>query len=255
MRLVMKNPLHLRPSTAQKLSKSEEKPLLKSLVAIVMVLGCLWASQWQFQRGIDRQDRNEAIAGQIEKNALALSEVVSDYKKYEWRTVTTQGVFDAGEQILLKNRYFEGVYGFEVLTRFTSSFGQSFWVDRGWVKAGADAQTAPVVIPAPIGEVLITARMRLDTSLPQGAFFALPSSGAGMISKINAQKGAREEGFYLDLLSGSVSALTPKVPAQLPELSDGPHIAYSLQWIFFGGLIIYGRILIRRGQILPSEEL
>ena len=29
-------------------------------------------------------------------------------------------------------------------------------------------------------------------------------------------------------------------------LSDGPHMAYALQWLFFGGLIIYGRILIRR---------
>jgi hypothetical protein len=45
------------------------------------------------------------------------------------------------------------------------------------------------------------------------------------------------------------------VPAQVPELSDGPHIAYSLQWIFFAGLIVYGRILIRRGQILTSKEL
>jgi hypothetical protein len=52
--------------------------------------------------------------------------------------------------------------------------------------------------------------------------------------------------FYLDLLSGSDPSLTPKVPAQLPSLSDGPHMAYALQWLFFGGLIIYGRILIRR---------
>lgn len=220
-----------------------------------MILGCLWASQWQFQRGIDRQDRNELIAGQIGMEALALTEIINEYQDYEWRTVTTQGTFDDGEQILLKNRYFEGVYGFEVLTRFTSSLGESFWVDRGWVKAGADAKTAPVIVPVPESGVSITARLRLDSSLPRGAFFALPANGAGMISKINAQKGAREEGFYLDLLSGSINTLTPKVPAQLPELSDGPHIAYSLQWIFFGGLIIYGRILIRRGQILPSEEI
>ena len=40
--------------------------------------------------------------------------------------------------------------------------------------------------------------------------------------------------------------LTPDVAAQLPELSDGPHMAYALQWIFFAGLVVYGRILIRR---------
>jgi surfeit locus 1 family protein len=54
------------------------------------------------------------------------------------------------------------------------------------------------------------------------------------------------EKFYIDLLSGSDVELTPAVTAQLPELSDGPHMAYALQWIFFGGLVVYGRILIRR---------
>ena len=50
----------------------------------------------------------------------------------------------------------------------------------------------------------------------------------------------------LTLVSGSDPALSPAAPAELPELSDGPHMAYALQWIFFSGLIGYGRFLIRR---------
>jgi surfeit locus 1 family protein len=90
--------------------------------------------------------------------------------------------------------------------------------------------------------------MRLDTSLPRGSFFALPASGTGLISKWNAQKEVVTEGYYLDLLNGSTPELTPKVPAQLPELSDGPHMAYALQWVFFAGLVGYGRFLIRRAR-------
>ena len=241
--------------SGERSSVKESKTLLKNFVTLLLILGCLWASQWQFQRGIDRQDRNQGIEAQLTLSPVELKDVKADFTKYEWRTVTTQGSFDATNQILLKNRYFEGVYGYEVLTRFTATDGRSFWVDRGWVKAGKDATTAPVVSPTPTGEVSLNARLRLDRSLPQGAFFALPASGAGMISKLNAQSDSTSEGFYLDLLSGSQPSLTPVVPAQVPELSDGPHIAYSLQWIFFGGLIIYGRILIRRGQILTSKEL
>ena len=238
-------------------SKTNKEPrsFFKSLVALLLVAGCLWASQWQFQRGIDRQDRNALIESQLKLPTIELPEINNDFSKIEWRTVTTQGTFDSQKQILLKNRYFEGVYGYEVLTRFTSNDGRSFWVDRGWVKAGKDATTAPIVIAPPIEEVSIKARLRLDRSLPQGAFFALPSSGGGMISKLNAQTESQSEGFYLDLLSGSLDSLTPEVPAQVPELSDGPHLAYALQWIFFAGLVIYGRILIRRGQILTSKEL
>ena len=241
--------------SGERTAEKESKTLLKNLVTLLLILGCFWASQWQFQRGLDRQDRNAMIESQLQKPALDIGVIRENFTSYEWRSLSAIGTFDPTNQILLKNRYFEGKYGYEVLTRFTLSDSRSLWVDRGWVMAGKDATTAPVVSAVPTEEVAISARLRLDRSLPQGAFFALPASGEGMISKLNAQTDSTSEGFYLDLLSGSVPTLTPSVPAQVPELSDGPHIAYALQWIFFAGLIIYGRILIRRGQILTSKEL
>jgi cytochrome oxidase assembly protein ShyY1 len=237
----------------------EPLAFLKSLVALILVALCLWAAQWQFQRGIDRQDRNSRIESQLTLSALDIAGISSgedaDIAPFEWRTVNASGSFKSDQQILLKNRYFEGVYGYEVLTRFELSDGRFIWVDRGWVKAGKDAQTAPKISELPQDSVSIVGRVRLDTSLPVGAFFALPNSGAGMISKLNAQSGFASEGFYLDLISGSDGSLTPQAPAQVPELSDGPHLAYSFQWVFFAGLFIYGRILIRRGQILTRKEL
>jgi len=237
----------------------EPLALLKSLIALLLIALCIWAAQWQLQRGIDRHQRNSLIQSQLTLPEINISEIAStntdEITPFEWRTVNAIGKFNSTEQILLKNRYFEGVYGYEVLTRFQLTDGRYIWVDRGWVKAGKDAKTAPTTTAVPAGEVSLVARVRLDRSLPVGAFFALPSSGKGMISKLNAQTGFKSEGFYLDLISGSDNSLTPAVSAQLPELSDGPHLAYSLQWIFFAGLIIYGRILIRRGQILPRKEL
>jgi surfeit locus 1 family protein len=88
----------------------------------------------------------------------------------------------------------------------------------------------------------------LDSSLPRGSFFALPGTGEGLVSELNAQSQMDTEKFYLDLLEGSDPSLTPAVTAQLPSLSDGPHMAYALQWLFFGGLVIYGRFLIRRSR-------
>ena len=231
----------------------------KSLLAFALIVLCLWAAQWQFQRGIDRQDRNSRIESQLTLSALNISEISAkkdtDISQFEWRSVNATGSFKSEQQILLKNRYFEGVYGYEVLTRFELSDGRFIWVDRGWVKAGKDAKTAPEITAVPKEPVSIVGRVRLDKSLPVGAFFALPNSGDGMISKLNAQTGFASEGFYLDLISGSANSLTPEAPAQVPELSDGPHLAYSFQWVFFAGLFVYGRILIRRGQILTRKEL
>jgi cytochrome oxidase assembly protein ShyY1 len=132
-------------------------------------------------------------------------------------------------------------------------------VDRGWVQAGASATIAPELPALPTGTVTIEGRLRLDRSLPQGKFFAIPTGGkGGLISEANAQSSNEESGinssFYIDLLSGDKPELSPAVPAALPELSDGPHFAYALQWIIFGGLVVYGRFLIRR-EVLTREEL
>lgn len=218
----------------------------KSLVALILIILCLIAAQWQYQRGVDRHARNAIIEKHIALAPTSLDSVKDSPLAAEWQTVTTQGVFDPTKQILLKNRYSEGFYGFEVLTLFTTPNNEKFWVDRGWVKAGAAATIAPTITPPPTTPVSITGRLRLDSSLPRGSFFALPADGSGLISKLDAQSQLDTEDYYIDLLSGSESSLTPAVPAQLPELSDGPHMAYALQWLFFGGLVIYGRILIRR---------
>jgi surfeit locus 1 family protein len=219
---------------------------LKTIIALALVLLCIWAANWQYTRGVDRHARNNVIEERIAQSPIELSARDADPVNNEWQSVSVNGRFDSNQQILLRNRYSEGKYGYEVLTLFTSDSGEKFWVDRGWVQAGATATTPPEVTKVPEVDVRITGRFRLDSSLPRGSFFALPGAGQGLVSELNAQSQLDTEKFYIDLLNGSDPSLTPAVPAQLPPLSDGPHMAYALQWLFFGGLIVYGRILIRR---------
>ena len=227
--------------------KSKEPwSIFKTIVALGLVFLCLVAADWQYTRGVDRQARNNVIEERIARSPIELSSRDTVLDHNEWQRITTTGRFDSTQQILLRNRYWEGKYGYEVLTLFTNTSGEKFWVDRGWVKAGATATTPPEVTAVPTGDVSITGRFRLDSSLPRGSFFALPATGEGLVSELNAQSQLDTEKFYIDLLSGSEASLTPAAPAQLPPLSDGPHKAYALQWLFFGGLIVYGRILIRR---------
>jgi surfeit locus 1 family protein len=218
----------------------------KTIIALGLAFLCVVAANWQYTRGVDRHERNNVIEERIARSPIELNARDAKLENNEWQSISTAGKFDSTQQILLRNRYSEGKYGYEVLTLFTSNSGEKFWVDRGWVQAGATATTAPVVTAVPNTEVSITGRFRLDSSLPRGSFFALPGNGEGLVSELNAQSQLDTEKFYIDLLSGSDPSLSPAVPAQLPPLSDGPHMAYALQWLFFGGLIIYGRILIRR---------
>jgi cytochrome oxidase assembly protein ShyY1 len=231
---------------SSEIKTKEPWSFFKTIIALGLVVLCIWAANWQYTRGVDRHARNNVIEERIAQSPIELSARDADPVNNEWQSVSTNGRFDSNQQILLRNRYSEGKYGYEVLTLFTSNSGEKFWVDRGWVQAGATATTPPEVTKVPEVDVSITGRFRLDSSLPRGSFFALPGDGQGLVSELNAQSQLDTEKFYIDLLSGSDPSLTPAVPAQLPPLSDGPHMAYALQWLFFGGLIVYGRILIRR---------
>ena len=224
----------------------EQYAFFKTLIALVLVLLCLWAAQWQYQRGVDRHARNTLIQEQSQLPAIDINDLSANILEFEWRQISLQGSFDDSNQILLRNRYNDGVYGFEQLTLFRFD-GKKIWVDRGWIKAGSDATIPPKLQPTQEQQVSITGRLRLDSSLPQGKFFAVTNdANRNLVSQLDARKGVQTEEFYVDLISSSDSAMNPAVPVELPELSDGPHMAYALQWVFFAGLVIYGRRLIRK---------
>ena len=227
----------------------EEHPYLTTFVALTLIVLCIWASQWQYHRGVARHHRNSIIAAHVAQAPITLEQITKDLAAAEWRKVRVQGRFDSTHQILLRDRYFEGKYGFDLLTLFTDIEGKTFWIDRGWIPPGESAAIAPKLPTTFTGVVSIVGRVRLDQSLPQGSFFAVsPGQKGELIQRWNAQAktSVQTENFYLDLLQVSVQSMIPSAPVELPELTDGPHMAYALQWIFFAGLIVYGRILLRR---------
>lgn len=228
-------------------SKKIREPwaFLKTITALFLITICLIAANWQYDRGVARHAKNFDIKANTAKPPIGLEDLLNSasLKKNEWRTIKLSGTFLKESEVLLRNRYnSEGKYGYQYLTLFNSQ-SKEFWVDRGWVKAGATALERPALPATPIEEIEIIGRIRLDSSLPRGSFFALPAAG-NLISSWNLKSKVQTEDFYLDLIDGD--GVTPDTPAELPELSDGPHMAYALQWMFFAGLILYARILIRR---------
>ena len=205
----------------------ERNSLLKSFAALGLISLCLIAANWQFHRGQDRHKFNSMIEENIVK--LPLNGLPNNLKVNEWRSVKLVGKF-LPNHLLQRNSYHDGEYGFEYLSEFETE-NRIIWVDRGWVKAGANAKVKPELPFTPQEQISIEGRIRSGSSLVQGRYFALPT-------KISNTK------FRVDLIK--IDGKEIKYPAQLPELNDGPHYAYALQWIFFAGLIMYGRLLIRR---------
>jgi cytochrome oxidase assembly protein ShyY1 len=222
--------------------------LLQTFVALLLIAGCLFASQWQFARGSSQSQTNKIIAENLELPTLVLDDFENlDAVDNQWRTVKITGNFSPTKQELVRNRYYEGKFGFEVLTLFKSTGGENFWVDRGWVAAGPNAATPPKVTPAIEGNVEITARIRSEnlSRQLQGSFFVtrVETEKPKSITKL---QGVDAKPYYLDLLPSEDGKIKPLTNIDLPELSNGPHYAYAIQWLAFAALALIGRILLFR---------
>ena len=222
--------------------------LLQSLVALALVAGCLFAAQWQFSRGANQSATNKIIAANLDLPSLSMNEIKElDPVSNQWRKVTLQGSFSQDKQELVRNRYHEGKFGFEVLTLFTATNGENFWVDRGWVAAGPNAATPPTVEPVASGNLEITARIRSEnlSRQLQGSFFVTRATSEKPES-ITKLQGVEANAYYLDLLGSPDGNVKPLTEIELPELSNGPHYAYGIQWLAFALLALIGRFLLFR---------
>jgi cytochrome oxidase assembly protein ShyY1 len=222
--------------------------LLQSLVALALVAGCLFAAQWQFSRGANQSATNKIIAANLDLPSLTMNEVENlDAVSNQWRKVTLQGSFSQDKQELVRNRYHEGKFGFEVLTLFTATNGENFWVDRGWVAAGPNAATPPTVEPVASGNLEIIARIRSEnlSRQLQGSFFVTRATSEKPKS-ITKLQGVEANAYYLDLLGSPDGRVKPLTEIELPELSNGPHYAYGIQWLAFALLALIGRFLLFR---------
>lgn len=216
-----------------------------SLLALSILVGCFFAGNWQFERGMDRRAENREIERNFDSPAQPFSNASTMTEEERlWRLFSIKGRFIPTEEILMRNRYHDEQYGFGVATIFRLDDGRRVWIDRGWVKAGASATTPPTIVPVPDREVTLLVRYRSDAldAKIRGSFFA--SGGAGsQLQKWNEEAAVASERFYFDLVGGD---FVPDVPTDLPGISDGPHIAYAIQWWFFGLLALFGRFLIAR---------
>jgi cytochrome oxidase assembly protein ShyY1 len=221
-----------------------------TILAVVLVGICGKAALWQYDRHLKRSEYNQLIESNINRPTLLEAEISSlNESDLAWRELKLSGTFQPQTEILIRNRYHNGEYGFGVITLFNSIAGKSYWIDRGWVKAGPDAKTPPKTQEITGEPVTIIGRIhtqRIDQQV-RGTFFASPiGNGESELKNWDNQNSISSESIYLDLITGLPTKFTPDVPTELPVLSDGPHLAYTFQWVIFALLVLLGYFLILR---------
>ncbi|MHB1234143.1 MAG: SURF1 family cytochrome oxidase biogenesis protein [Microbacteriaceae bacterium] len=211
-------------------------------LTVAFAVACVGLSMWQIARRDQALHQIQLVQQNYDRRPVPLAQALPTLGSYnqsqEWTPVTLTGRYLAGDQLLVRNRPFNGQPGFEVLTPLQQDDGTVFVVDRGWLPTGSTANL-PDHIPAPPGgKVTVVARLMAgEPALPNRT----DTAGSGQIATIQLHDIAKliakptYTGAY-GLMSSEDPAPTAPRPAATPKPApdEGPHLSYAFQWLVFG---------------------
>ncbi len=229
---------------------------LTLLALVLMVAGFVRLGFWQLERlGVRRAENRAALAAREEPSLTLGAGADWTAEELRERWVEASGTYDFGNEVVLRGQAFQGTPGVLVATPLRLAGSDSaVLVLRGFVPA-ADAVRADLdSLREPE-----TARVRgLATPLQVGGGQPLNHGGRTTWARLDlAGIRARLPYPVLPVLirqvpDSGLARLPRRLPA--PELSDGPHLSYAVQWFAFAAMALaFGVLVVRRGGQAPTS--
>jgi cytochrome oxidase assembly protein ShyY1 len=216
------------------------------LFAVAVVLAAYaswWLGEWQFGRLEDRKADNAVIRGNEDRAPSPVEDVLRPGKEPtdadEWRLVTATGTYDPTQSVVVRYRSRDGARGIDVVVPLVTADGTALLVDRGWFETNPNGVDRDEVPEPPEGEVDVTGYVRASGTGDSTQVDDL-STRAVNSAAISEAIGRPAYGGFVELRSEDPEPATPLEPVELPELDNGPHFFYGLQWWFFGLLAVFG---------------
>lgn len=227
-----------------------------SLLIVVLMVVMVNLGFWQLRRLDQRQQANRAVTQRSSEPIAPIAELVkptSDRAAVEavqWRQIEATGTFDVAHEVFVRDRSLDGRAGLHAATPLVLADGTAILVNRGWVPVPQTVQGVPSAPPPPSGQVTVVGRLRPSqqrgllgpTDPPVGVLVAFARLD---VPRIQKQVPEPLLPAYVELTSPAPTADLPKV-LPLPELDDGPHLSYALQWFAFTVLAAIGWWLMAR---------
>ncbi|MEA5154191.1 SURF1 family protein [Raineyella sp.] len=219
------------------------------IFAVVLVTAFIQLGDWQLRRLAEKRARNATIVAQQQEPVASFDEVfgreITADKQY--RKVRVEGTFDPAHQVQVRYRTNNGDTGYEVVVPLQTASGGWVLVDRGFAPRPSNGPLpAASAIPAPpTGPVTVEGYVSADEPGPQNAI--VPTEGSTRLvnpAAIATWSGRPLVDGYLNATSITPAPSDGLVPVALPELSEGPHLSYAIQWFCFAAIGIGGTFIL-----------
>ena len=223
------------------------KPRWIALTLFLLILIYLFIrlSNWQFDRYDQRVLRNEStnVALSLAPKKIDAVSQMSGLK--QWEKIELTGSYLSDQSKLVRKQYLENNLGFWVITPFKIQNGENILVNRGWIPIGSSASSNQSIPLAPVGTVNLEGYLQpFNESITQPKDLPL-----NQVNTIDYKYFESEiaNNFYVQVAKSSpMDNQVAIIP--LPELSNGPHFSYAIQWILFALLLPIGWYVLLKNE-------
>ena len=158
--------------------------------------------------------------------------------------VADSGRFTEANLIRVANRSFDGQAGDWMVGLFETDDGQTILVNRGFVPREAETRNED-------GTTAIEGWLRL--SQQKETFGATDNGTSERVPRLDVDKISERFGTSVApvwVQQSDPEALIYPLPVPLPELNNGPHFGYAVQWSIFTVLTTGAYVLVLRKKSL-----
>ncbi|NYD41756.1 SURF1 family cytochrome oxidase biogenesis protein [Nocardioides panaciterrulae] len=212
------------------------------LVVVLLAYACWWLGTWQFHRLAERKQSNAVIRTNEARDPAPVGDVLAPGRAVgpdqEWRLVKATGTYDTADTVVVRYRTRDGDSGIDVVVPLVTGDGTALLVDRGWMASQNQGAAASDLPAPPTGRVTVTGWVRVNAT--DGTDVTDHSTRAISSAAIAPTLEHPVYGGFIDLKAEDPAPATALLPVELPELDNGPHFFYGLQWWFFGVLAVFG---------------
>jgi surfeit locus 1 family protein len=239
------------------------KWILATILVLIAAAVMVRLGIWQLDRLKQRRAFNARVEAQLnapplDLNAALASGQVPDLANMDYRTVLIHGTFDYSNEVALRNQVYNENIGVHLLTPFKlTGTDQSIVVDRGWIPL-EEYTSGKEIQYQETGELALQGQLR--RSVETGTIWQKPDPTAAPGSRLdsliypNVSRIAAQSSYPLlpAYIQASPSANHTALPYRVieqPELTEGPHMNYAIQWFAFTIILLVGYpIFVKRSE-------
>jgi surfeit locus 1 family protein len=210
----------------------------------VVALVCARLGMWQLGRLRERRAANQAASSQLAKPPLTLEHDEAQPSLVN-RRVRVTGHYDHAHDIVLRGRVYQGVPGVEIVSPLVFGDGRAaILVNRGFVPAPDAVSVSPDSLREP-GETQVEG---IALPMTPGGGAPLRHGDETTWAKLDPTLLRQRLPYAISpvYLRQAPDSALPRFPRRLdpPELDDGPHLSYAIQWFAFSVMaVVFGIVL------------